>query len=387
MGWRLDWLTSWDEVWSPENVARWRALVTRPDAHVTPFVTPGMARAWVDAVGGHGGLRPRFLWARDAASGQEVAWPMAIVQGGVAQGAARQLVPIGATLSPMRIYEGLYDYNDPIVAPAAPGPCVLAPGFWPALRAELDRRAGPWFDRCILEKLRAPCFEDGAPPELDAVGSRTGVRPEPLRVAPYLDLDRYAGYADYLAARSTSMRNDIRRHGRKLEALGDVRFHMHGPQDLDLVRGWLPALEAARRARYPEARMPARLLANVVTEAAAEGMLRASSIAVDGRGISWDIGLWQAGVYYGYVRSFDQSLAHASPGTAHTARLVAWTLENGGRRLDLLIGDETYKSRWTDGLTEVVGGLRITSRAYPSKARMTLARVARRMADRRAART
>ena len=359
MGWSFTWLETWEEFWAPENVRRWRALAERSDAVCSPFMTPSLARVWLTALGQEQ-FSPCFLWARHS-SGQEVAWPLVVLEGRLSHGFARRLIPVGAAVRPVMPYDALFDYQDPLVAPAAPGPCALADGFWPALRAGLQARQGAGFDLCVLQKLRDGLSEPGA--KLLDEG-----------VAPFVDLGRYSGFDAYLEARSARMRKEIRRRGRLLEARGAVEFKVHGPEDLDTILGWLPALEEARLKRYSDAALPNGYLRNLVTEGMAAGLICASSLRLEGREISWDIGFWQGGVFYAYVGSFDQSLSELSPGTMHMMELVRWLYANGATRLDFMIGREPYKANWTDGEERAVRGLAIQSKAPTSAARLVLGR-------------
>lgn len=370
MSWTFDWLRSWDQVWSPENLRRWQALVDRPDAHASPFSTPTLARVWLEALGGPDRFAPAFLWARHA-SGQEAAWLLVALRGGWREGFLRLMVPIGAALRPIVPGMTLFDYQEPAVAPAADGPSALEAGFWTGLFAALQARQGDWFDRCAFPKLRAECFEPGLPVT-------------PVDVAPFLRLAPYADLEAFLMARKPRLRTNIRRSFRLLEVVGAVEFRMHGADEAATILGWLPALEAARIERYPGSEMPEGFLRGVVTEGLAASLLACSSLSVEGRAISWDIGFLMGGTYYGYIRSFDREFAQASPGMAHLARIIEWMLATEGGKLDFLLGQETYKSGWTDGEETSVAGFAIKSAAASSKARFALARATGRLKARSA---
>ncbi len=363
MSWSFEWLRSWDQVWSQENLSRWQALVDRPDAHASPFSTPTLSRVWLESLGGRARFAPCFVWARHA-SGQQAAWLLVVLRGGWAQGFLRLMIPVGAALRPISPGMTLYDYQEPAVAPAADGPSMLAPGFWEAFLGALRARQGAWFDRCAFPKLRSMCFEPG-------------LAVTPVDAAPFLRLAPYADLEAFLMARKPRLRTNIRRSFRLLEALGPVEFRMHEAGEVETILGWLPALEAARAERYPGSEMPSGFLRGVVTEGLAAGLLACSSLSVDGRAISWDVGFLKGGTYYGYIRSFDTQYAQQSPGMAHLARIVEWMLAHGGGKLDFLLGQEKYKAGWTDGEEVAVAGLAIKSAAASSSARFALARAVR----------
>lgn len=359
MDWTFTWLRSWDAIWSPAHRARWQGLIDRPDAHASPFADPALVRAWLGAKGGQDGFRPCFLWAEHA-SGQQLFWPLVVVDGGWRHGFVRRMVPVGAALGPLRPGGTLYDYHEPVLAPGDAG----LPGFWPAFVAELRRHQGAWFDLCAFPKLRPI----GLPVEGDLVG-----------VAPFVALDAYPDFDAYFAARKARVRNAIRRRIRNLEAEGAVGFRVHGPDEVESVLGWLPALEAARARRYPGSDLPPGFLRGLVTEGLPGGVLHCTSLSLNGTPISWDLGFWQNGTFYGYIRSFDTALAHLSPGVVHLARLIEWLYANQGRKLDFLLGQEDYKSEWTDGAEMPVTGLGLVSTAPASRARRGLGRALRRL--------
>lgn len=356
MSWHFDWIRRWDAIWEPAHLARWEALLARPDAHASPFFHPALARAWLAAQGGEAGFRPCFLWAHGP-DGQTVFWPLVTIRGGARQGFARRLVPIGAELRPFRPMGTLYDYQDPVIAPAGTPP--LPPGFWPAFAAELRRLGGRWFDQCVLGKLRPIGWEAGG----ELVGR-----------APYVALDAYPDFEAYLAGRKPRVRGAIRRRLRNLEAAGETGFHVHGAGEVETVLGWIPALEAGRARRYPGSALPPGFLRDLVALGLPAGQLHCSSLTLDGRAISWDIGFWRAGVFHGYIRSFDTSLAHLSPGVAHLARLIGWLYEHGARRLDFLIGEEDYKAEWTDGEALPIERIALRSDALQSRVRRGIGR-------------
>ena len=113
----------------------------------------------------------------------------------------------------------------------------IAPGFWPALLAELARHQGSWFDVCSFPRLRADCLGD------PALG-------QPCDTAPLLRLASYADFDAYLAARSPKLRETIRRRLRRMAEAGQVDFRVHGPAETAEVLAWLPRLEEERRRRW-----------------------------------------------------------------------------------------------------------------------------------------
>jgi CelD/BcsL family acetyltransferase involved in cellulose biosynthesis len=360
MGWAFSWLGSWDEIWDEGHVAGWRRLVEAEESAATPFMHPAVVRAWVGAMGGERRFAAHFLHATHA-SGQRVLWPLVRPRAGWRQGYVRRLIPAGTAVNPFGAKGMLFDYHDPVVAPG-PGP---APGFWPALAAELCRRQGAWFDLCALPRLRAGCLGEAG----EGVG-----RVAPYGVAPLLRLRRHGDFAGYLASRSPKMRETVRRRRRRAAAAGACELRVFGPEETAAVLAWLPRLEEERRRRWRSRGLPPGWLAALVREGLPAGVVHASALRLDGRDMAWNLGFYLNGVLYGYVKGFDPAFQALSPGSVHLGLLIEWLFARGGHTLDFMLGAEAYKADWTDGEEVAVVSLAFDSRALASPVRRAAAR-------------
>jgi CelD/BcsL family acetyltransferase involved in cellulose biosynthesis len=354
MAWRFDWLRSWDEVWEPQHVARWRATCEAPGAYATPFVHPDLIRGWLFAMGGPEAFAPYFLKARHS-SGQEVYWLLVRPRSPWPHGLLRRLVPAGD--GPGGPY---FSYNDPLVMPAAPDR-VLAEGFWEAFERSLRAHQGKWFDSCAIHRLRPESLGDTAGHPV-AVGST------------YVRLDAYDDFEAYATARPRAMASQVRRKLRRLEADGRCALHLHGPGERDAALTWLPKLAAGQRARYPGSELPQGFFENVVKSGYDSGLVRCSVLRIDGQPASWRIDYLLGGALYLAACSFDEALARHSPGQLHTWLLLKWHVEHGGTAYDPLIGEQAYKYDWTDGSEHRLQKLQFESRSPVTLARRNAAR-------------
>ena len=254
----------------------------------------------------------------------------------------------------------LFDYHDPVAAPAGPPGKRIAAGFWPALTAELGRHQGSWFDVCSLPRIREDCLGSAD------LGTPCDVAPV-LRLAPYPDFEAY------LAARSPKLRATVRRQRRRLAAAGEVEFRVHGPGETESVLAWLPRLEEARQQRWKGGGLPPGYLAALVREGLPAGVVHASVLRLDGADLAWDLSFYLGGAFYGYIKAFDPAFQDFSPGSLHFCRLLEWLIADGAHSFDFMLGAEAYKADWTDGAEVTVRSLTLESRALPSPFRRAAA--------------
>ncbi len=325
MTWQFAWRRSWTEVWDPANLSLWRGAIAGADVHATPFMHPDVVRAWVATTGGEAAYAPFFLHARHE-DGQEVLWLLVRPRADWRTGFRRWLIPAGAEL---------FDYHDPIATPAHGAGAVLAPGFWPALERDLRRREGSWFDVCALSQIRPEC---GSGPAF----------PTPAGSAPRVRLDAYADFDAYIASRRRTIA-DVRKKWQRLEAERGLRFHPFGASETVGVVAWLPAFEAARAVRYPDSALPPGYLRALAEACVGQGLVRASTLVLGDRVISWDFSFYLNDVFYNYQGTFDEEFYSLSPGRLHNYKLFEWLFQQRARVFDCLLGIETYKNDWTDG--------------------------------------
>ena len=346
MAWRFTWRRSWDEIWEPGHLARWRRAIAAPDAHATPFMHPDVIVAWLSATGGEGAYVPFFLHARHE-GGQRVLWLLVRRRVGWSAPLQLALIPAGGNL---------FDYHDPVVTQVRTPGEVLEPGFWLAFTAELRRHEGVWFDTCALSRIWPEC--------------RTGNLdfPVPVGIAPFVRLDRYADFESYMASRRKSIREQ-RRKWERVAAEQGLSFRHHGADGTNAVLDWLPKFEAARAARYPGSTLPAGYLRALAAAGLDLGLVAASTLMLEGRPISWDFSFLMNGIFYNYLGTFDEEFRRLSPGQIHTYLIIEWLFGGRARVFDSLLGLEGYKSDWTDGeATELKSGA-IRSRAVATRVR------------------
>ena len=132
---------------------------------------------------------------------------------------------------------------------------------------------------------------------------------------------------------------------------------------------WLPDLEAAQAARYPETVLAPSLLTNLVGHGIDSGLVGCSVLRIDGEAASWRIDYRLGDTLYLGFCAIDLRHGQHSPGTLHTHAVLAWHAARGLGAYDLLIGSQGYKYDWTDGAEHALRRLQIDSGAAATVAR------------------
>lgn len=231
---------------------------------------------------------------------------------------------------------GPADLLGPICAPAD------RPALAQALGAALDS-IPERVDLLLAERLAA---EEG----WNALLGGTHVRREP---SPVLRLDGMS-WEELLAARSSNFRQQVRRRERKLVREHGLRYRLaDDPErlegDLDHLfrlheRRWAKGSQAFSRERWAFHRSFAR-------SAQARGWLRLWLAEIGGEPVAAWYGFRFAGVEWYYQAGRDPSWEQASIGFVLLAHSIREACADGVREYRLLLGDEPYKARFSNGET------------------------------------
>ena len=234
------------------------------------------------------------------------------------------------------------------------------------------RRAGGW-DVALLRYLPP---DGGLGEALDAAGVRVGVRrPVP---APAIELP--ASFDDYLATLSSSRRQNLRRHLRRLDG-GEVELRsLERPEELaaalDRWQRFREAQWTAQEKEIDPEHLSGRFRAFV--EDAVEGLLPAGQAMVweflrEGEVVGVYVNFCDDRAYHWYLGGFAPEVASLGLGKIAIGHGIRTSIQAGRRRYDFGRGAEPYKywygaeDRQLDGLVAGTGGVR--SRAALAAAR------------------
>lgn len=314
--------------------AEWRAF--EQDADCTVFQTHGWLSAWMRNIGALNGTTPAIVVGCDAGGRILFLMPLAIERVSF----VRRLVWLGS---------GLADYNAPLLArdfAATMGGQRFA-ALWKRIVAGLmaDRRFR--HDAICFEKMPGTVGGQRNPFTFLPVT----LNPSGAHLASLFgDWEAY-----YFEKRSSSTRKNDRVKRKKLGELGEVRM-VDADCDAE-ARRTLDALFSRKSRQF--ARMGvadvfarpghAAFYADLATGRATRDSVHVSRLEVGDTIAAANFGAIHGGRYYHLVAAYsDGEVARFGPGAAHLRELLRTAIERGCREFDFTIGDEAYKSEWSD---------------------------------------
>ena len=285
-------------------------------------------------------------WWRHFGEGQEFAAPVVTVGGSFVAGAALGVRRVRGL--PLRVAEivgtapvptrgmGLADKADLLVRDDAPH--ALEP-----LASALQKLLGR------VDVLDVKGFDEGSP-----TGGSLGRSARELvrSVSSYLTLP--STWDEYLASRSGNFRKHLRKYKRGLDGLGSVELRRLGPQD-DCA-AWMSEVLAVNDAswkaergtnlfRHPSIQ---GFFVDLVPRMAEAGWLDLHMLRLDGKAVAYELCFDFGGRVFSYNGSYRQELGKHSPGTVVTAAVIEAACARGCSEYDMLRGEESYKTRWSE---------------------------------------
>jgi CelD/BcsL family acetyltransferase involved in cellulose biosynthesis len=237
-----------------------------------------------------------------------------------------------------------------------------------AMRA-LQERRGDW------SVLVADYIDESAPwvAELATPG-RDGVS-----LVPYHDHSSVYRFADvggltwddYLATRSRNFREQLRRKQRSLAKSHAVTYRRADEatltQDMETLFELHTRRWAGRKSEVFRTDRARAFHLGVARAALARHWLRLWVLEVDDKPIAAWYG-WRLGDRYLYYQAgFDPAWGEYSPGVLLLAHTVRDAIEEGAQTYDMLLGDETYKTRFADE-QRTARTFVVTRRRHPARA-------------------
>lgn len=234
--------------------------------------------------------------------------------------------------------ESLSNYYTALYAPAlAPG--LKARDLVPLIRAVLRAHAP-------VASLRfSPMDPRSRPYRLLFGGLRdAGLAPFEYFCFVNWHLAAFDGWTSYLAGRHGSLRNTIKRMGKKFTHDGGTLELIQGGAELD--RG-IDAYEQVYAHSWKKPEPYPAFVPGLARTCAASGWLRLGVAWIDGKPVAAQIWIVANGRASIYKLAYDEDYKSYAPGTLLTALLMQHVMEEDQvLEVDYLIGDDPYKQAW-----------------------------------------
>jgi len=309
----------------------WRELWLRL-GRGNPFNHPAWVLAWLKHLGS--GIRPE---AAAVFEGRDL---VALAPLGRRRfGPWQRLTPLGSPLA---------DYPEPLLD-GQPGAGSAA------LVSQLLQVRWDWLD---LIDLPADSPDLAG---LQAALKGNGLKPILVEWAVCPRVSLTGSWEDYWAAKKRKFRYNLKRSQRLLaEEAGPLRLEeIRGAAEVKAGLARAADIHAARWARrYTRTIFSSRagraFFDQALAGLAAEGLARLYLLWAGGDLAAFSLSFVGPRTHYYYIPGFDPQFSKYSPGTLLLWELVARSFREGLIRLDLMKGEEDYKSRWNNQVSGTV---------------------------------
>lgn len=331
MNWKFQWIELTQESPVVQAAVDWqKQFTTALDARV--FQEWPLIVTWMQTKGVALGITLRLCQGENQ-NGTKALIPFGCVPAKWRNGWQRRLVGIG---------EPHFDFQDPLFS-AQNGNVIDRRGFWEGLERFLEESGE--FDSAMLLRLHGEIASQNA--EIDDA-----------KEAPFIEMSRFASWAEYFSSLPATHRTDIRRQMRRLESQGELSFVIYEHESqLEEVLAELSKMRAAYERlwfKQPSGKLfqsPGtwEFYLEFVPKLLSSGFLHVSVLRLNGRSISWHFGFLHRRVLHYYKPTYESDVEKFSPGKIHLSRLLEHGFENEWLEFDFGGGTEDYKYRWATG--------------------------------------
>lgn len=178
-------------------------------------------------------------------------------------------------------------------------------------------------------------------------------------LCPTLDLSSLSSVDELLADRS-NLRKKLRRYDRAIDGNGSsfavevVTEPAHFARVLPEVRAVCDEAEAAQPRQHLFRGLYQPFAEQALQTAAERQQLVAFVGRLGGRAVAFDVAVRIGDTLADWVGRYRPDVADLSVGHLVLRDVVGWSLANGIRTIDLLVGDHEYKRRWSSGHYDTV---------------------------------
>jgi len=311
MKWTFKWIRDWDYILSDE-FAKWWDGFYDSSSNKNFFFSRILCLTWMK----ERKVQPLFCVAK---SGElTIFYPLVILKMGI----LKWMGPAG---------KDEFDYLDPLFY----GDCDrhIIESFWSELKQEILKLQKYW-DICKFRGIRNGYlngyFEWAIEDE-----------------CPGIKLDGNSCIDDFMLTRHSSLRGDIYRQIRRLNALSKLELFTYKKDDPRLDTA-ICELLSLREKKWQYTKIHRSLFESVIKNSVKCNLGHFSELRLGGIAVSWHFGFVNVNVFYYYMPAINPDFLTYSPGKIHLYYLLDYALKNGMSYFDLMRGSDEYKQQWSN---------------------------------------
>jgi hypothetical protein len=285
------------------------------------FFHPSLSRAWIETYYQVRDLEPAFCIA--TSNDLKILYPLVIWKQNWKNAFRKLLVPVG--------YSD-FDYHDPL------------------FRGSISNEWGIFYKELLLFLKANISFDTLL---ISGIHTKTNGNywSEESEIAPYCNIGTFSSTEQFLQSRSASLRGDIRRQIKRIEAKGRlVLEHLNSIEGALTV---LPQFLNYHTERWPGSYKAPHFHENLLKYGLDSGIVDLSVLKCGDEIISWHLGFISKASYLYYMPAIKPEFENFSPGKIHLYKLTEFALDKGLVIFDHLRGQESYKAGWTNDFSKL----------------------------------
>jgi CelD/BcsL family acetyltransferase involved in cellulose biosynthesis len=262
----------------------------------------------------------------------------------------RLLVPVG--------YSD-YDYHDPIIV--GPNHELFIESFWHEFAQELISASPVKFDSLNIDGVRqsfSPCNNQ---PYKDSRWIKSSI-------CPWIDLRTFKNPEEFLPSLKSSLRQDLRRQKRRIDAIGEAQFFVFTEADELQAMKELQVFLAVHARRWPMSYRAPRFHELLIKFCLPAKKIHFSVLRINGHSAAWHLSFIHQDRLCSYIPAQKEEFDNLSPGKVLLLKCIEDSIARGLSIYDFLRGEENYKTGWTDK-AETLWSLKVDENHLTSRLR------------------
>lgn len=316
---KFEFITDWDKIWSDDFQKEWLNLIENVE-NENIFFHPLFVKVWVETYLPIRDIKPIFCIAKDEQN-NTIFLPLVLWNKDWKSAFEKVIVPIG--------YSD-YDYHDPIVF------------------GEINYKI--FIQELIIEISKKFKFDYFFTDDILSLIDTKKVNLINNIEAPFIELDKFNSFEDYLSFVSKSTRKEYRKNNKNLNELGSFEFKCLNKSD---ALNTLDKMLAVHTLRYPNAYKAPNFHKHILNILMEKNLIHFSVISINEKIISWRIGFIFKDKYYSYMPVFENDYSNYSVSKLHMIYVIEDLIQKDFKIFDLMRGAKDYKKSFSTNTKEL----------------------------------